>query len=197
MDNSILHNGLGVFNSPLLVCHVISWIINYMLLLASNNYLKYVSVLRGRGKRPEMELRLTGVPLPTARTFNFEPFNVDATTRLPRVLLPFGFFLFTFSPVAPVANIRVRNAVRFAIRRAGNNDDGRRRLARVSHAVQREYGGLFRHSGKTRRRAQPVPVGTCVTVTPGCLPARNLVSRRSRLTSDLSRSSRGDGPPNK
>jgi len=44
MNKSILHDGLGHFNQPLLACLVISWTINYLLLLASNNFMKYVSM---------------------------------------------------------------------------------------------------------------------------------------------------------
>ncbi|XP_026815927.1 sodium-dependent proline transporter-like [Rhopalosiphum maidis] len=44
MDGNILYDGVGKFNSPLLACLVISWMINYLLLTASNDLMKYVKI---------------------------------------------------------------------------------------------------------------------------------------------------------
>ncbi|XP_029341063.1 sodium-dependent proline transporter-like [Acyrthosiphon pisum] len=44
MDKSILYGGIGKFNVPLLFCLVISWMINYLLLIASNDIMKYVQI---------------------------------------------------------------------------------------------------------------------------------------------------------
>lgn len=45
MDAGFLYDGVGKFNSPLLACLVISWMINYLLLTASNDLMKYVCKL--------------------------------------------------------------------------------------------------------------------------------------------------------
>ncbi|XP_060845375.1 sodium-dependent proline transporter-like [Rhopalosiphum padi] len=44
MDAGFLYDGVGKFNSPLLACLIISWMINYLLLTASNDLMKYVKI---------------------------------------------------------------------------------------------------------------------------------------------------------
>ncbi|VVC34968.1 Sodium:neurotransmitter symporter [Cinara cedri] len=44
MDKSVLYNGLGNVNVPLLGCLAVSWIINFSLLNATSNLMKYIQI---------------------------------------------------------------------------------------------------------------------------------------------------------
>ncbi|KAL5237910.1 hypothetical protein ACI65C_005320 [Semiaphis heraclei] len=44
LDRSVLYDGIGNFNVPLLLCLIISWMVNYLLLIASNDFMKYVQI---------------------------------------------------------------------------------------------------------------------------------------------------------